>query len=90
VSSFITTPRQLGAAIRQARRDAGLTQQELAVRARVSRRWLGMVESGKAPRAELGLVLSVLSTLGVGLNVIQKPELTGEEARVAQYLGVLR
>ena len=86
MSSFITTPRQLGAAIHQARRDAGLTQQELAVRARVSRRWIGMVESGKAPRAELGLVLSVLSTLGIGLDVVRKPELTGEEARAAQYV----
>jgi len=89
MSSFITTAKQLGAAIRQTRRDAGLTQQELAVRARVSRRWLGMVESGKAPRAELGLVLRVLSTLGVGLNLVQKPQLTGEEARAAQYLGIL-
>jgi len=45
-----------------------------------------MVESGKAPRAELGLVLSVLSTLGIGLDVVRKPELTGEEARAAQYV----
>ena len=86
MSSFITTPRQLGAAIRQARLDAGLTQQELAERARVSRRWLGVMESGKAPRAELGHILAVLTTLGAGLRLVDKPELSGEEALAAACL----
>jgi transcriptional regulator with XRE-family HTH domain len=37
----------------------GMTQTDLAARARVSRRWLSDLESGK-PTAEIGLVLKVV------------------------------
>jgi transcriptional regulator with XRE-family HTH domain len=49
------------------RRAAGLTQAELASRARVSTRWLSMFENGKTPGAEISKVLGVLATLGVDL-----------------------
>jgi HTH-type transcriptional regulator/antitoxin HipB len=44
-----------------------MSQQDLAVTAGVSRRWLIDLEAGK-PGAELGLVLSVLNTLGIPLR----------------------
>lgn len=52
--------------VRLARKRRRMSQQDLAVAAGVSRRWLIDLEAGK-PGAELGLVLRVLSTLGVPL-----------------------
>ena len=51
----LTTPAQIGAAIRGARSRQGLTQKDLADQAGVSRRWLIMLESGNGERAELGV-----------------------------------
>lgn len=48
-----------------ARRAAGLTQEQLAREARVSRRWLSLFENGRTPGAELSKVLAVLVVLGV-------------------------
>lgn len=56
-----------GAAIRSARRAAGLTQAELARRAGVGRQWLVALEKGHE-RAELGKVLAVLQALGLDLT----------------------
>ncbi len=53
--------------VRTAREAAGLTQVELARKARVSREWLVQVESGKS-RAEMPRVLDVLSHLGLVLD----------------------
>lgn len=61
------TERQLGAAIRQARTQAGLTQAELAELAGVSRALVSGVESGARPGAELQRVLAILRALGLGL-----------------------
>lgn len=58
---------ELGALIRQVRKQQGLTQQELAAVANVSTRFLHDLESGKSGVA-LGLVLQVLAALGVNLH----------------------
>ena len=60
--------RDVAAAVRGRRKELGLTQAELAARARVSRRWIYQFESGKAT-AELGLVIRVLEQLGLTLEV---------------------
>lgn len=65
----LTTPTQIGAAIRSARTREGLTQSQLAERAGVSRRWLITLESGRSERAELGKVLDTLDALGLDLTV---------------------
>lgn len=57
---------KLGAAIRDARTLHGLTQNELASSAKVSRSWLAKVESGHRG-AEFEQILRVLSALGLGL-----------------------
>lgn len=62
---------KLGAAIRDARTLHGLTQNELASSAKVSRSWLAKVESGHRG-AELEQILRLLSALGLGL-VLQTP-----------------
>jgi y4mF family transcriptional regulator len=58
----------LAAVVRGRRRDLGLSQAELAVRAGVSRKWIYQFESGK-PTADLRLILRVLDALGLILDV---------------------
>jgi HTH-type transcriptional regulator/antitoxin HipB len=64
---FIRTPVDLGAIIRERRRQLGLGQAELAERIGVSRQWIIGVERGRA-RAEIGLLLRTLDTLSIRLN----------------------
>lgn len=82
----LTTPAQIGAATRSARRRAGLTQQQLAERAGVSRRWLIALESGHSERAELGKVLDTLDTLGLDLTVSTTPRATSSLADLLEDL----
>lgn len=67
------TVSQFGAAVREERTRAGLTQQELADRAHVSRRWLGMFENGKNLGAELSKVLTVVQALDRELAMLPSP-----------------
>lgn len=69
VTARLSTPAQIGAAVRSARARQGLTQVELAERAGVSRRWLITLEQGHASRAELGKILDTLDALGLALTV---------------------
>lgn len=64
----VRVPRDLGAAVRGRRRDLGWSQDRVADRADVSRRWLSSLEAGK-PSVELDLVLRVLDALGLELQV---------------------
>jgi HTH-type transcriptional regulator / antitoxin HipB len=64
----INSIRDLAAAARGRRLELGLSQSELATRARVSRQWISEFESGK-PSAELGLVIRLLDALGLRLDV---------------------
>jgi y4mF family transcriptional regulator len=64
---LIRTPADLGAVIRDRRKQLGLGQAELAERIGVSRQWVVGIERGRA-RAELGLVLRTMDTLGVRLE----------------------
>lgn len=64
----IRNPTDLGAFIRDRRAQLGLDQVELAEKAGTSRKWLIEVEQGK-PRAEIGLILRTLKSLGVSLDL---------------------
>jgi len=64
----IKSIRDLAAAVRGRRRDLGLTQAELAMRAGVSRKWVYEFEAGK-PAAELRLILRVIDVLGLTLEL---------------------
>jgi HTH-type transcriptional regulator / antitoxin HipB len=64
---FIRTPADLGAAIRDRRKQLGLDQSTLAKRIGVSRQWLIEVERGH-PRAAMGLVLRAIDALGIRLD----------------------
>lgn len=65
----IRTPRQLGAIVREHRREFGLTQRELAERSRVSERLISSLETGDAKGIRLDKLLAVLDALHLSLNV---------------------
>lgn len=64
----VRTATDLGAFIRERRVKLGMDQSELAEKAGTSRKWIVEVEQGK-PRAEIGLILRTLKTLGVSLDI---------------------
>lgn len=70
--SAVSTAAELGRALRARRISQGLTQQELAERAHVSRPWLVRLEGGH-PSAELGLVIAVARALGLMLELADEP-----------------
>ncbi len=63
-------PRALGLAVRERRRELGLSQQGLAERIGVSRQWVIDLEAGKE-RVELGLVMRALR--GLDLRALVEP-----------------
>ncbi len=58
----------LAAIVRGRRKDLRWSQEELARRAGVSRKWIYDFEAGKAT-AQLGLILRVLDVLGLAVDV---------------------
>jgi HTH-type transcriptional regulator/antitoxin HipB len=66
----VNTLRDLAAIARGRRQELGLSQAELAARARVSRQWVSTFESGKAT-AEIGLVIRLLEALDLRLAVTE-------------------
>jgi HTH-type transcriptional regulator/antitoxin HipB len=81
----IRTAADLGAFIRERRTKLGMDQVALAEKAGTSRKWLVEVEQGK-PRAEIGLILRTLKTLGVSIDLAadttHKTSATGETKNV--------
>jgi HTH-type transcriptional regulator / antitoxin HipB len=68
----IRSPQQLGAALRAARKQLGLTQPQLALAAGVGVRFIVDLEAGK-PTLRLAYVLRVIDALGgeIQLNGLQ-------------------
>ncbi|WP_411731730.1 helix-turn-helix domain-containing protein [Paeniglutamicibacter sp.] len=61
---FLATVDSVAEAVREGRKEKGWTQAELAVKAKVGRRFIVELESGHM-RAELGKVLGVLRVLDI-------------------------
>jgi HTH-type transcriptional regulator/antitoxin HipB len=78
----ITNARQLGAVVRAARKQRGLSQQALAADADVSRAWLARFETGH-PAASIDPIFRVLRALGVGLDVTERRTSDAESALLA-------
>jgi HTH-type transcriptional regulator/antitoxin HipB len=64
----MTTPLEIGQAVRRARKSMGLRQDELAAAAGVGLRFLVELERGK-PTVQLGRTLAVLAALGLDLRI---------------------
>lgn len=75
----LRTTADLGAFVRNERTNQGLTQSELAKKARVSREWLLRMEAG-AVRAETARALRVVAALGYGLTPVPLPARNPENA----------
>lgn len=67
----IRTAQELGALVRERRDNLGLTQLEVAERARVTREWLVRFENGKSTVA-LTRVLDVLTALDLAIDVEER------------------
>jgi y4mF family transcriptional regulator len=67
-SVSVTTPEELGAALKAARLARGLRLEDLALAAGVGRRFLGELERGK-PTVHLAETLRVAQALGVSLTL---------------------
>lgn len=63
----------LGSVLRRARKNHGLTQAEAADRIGASRAWVNRVEAGRAPRAELSLLLRYLRAVDLSLFAEPSP-----------------
>jgi HTH-type transcriptional regulator / antitoxin HipB len=72
----VRSTRDLAGTARGRRADLGISQNELARRAGVSRKWIYEFEAGK-PAVELALVLRVLDALGLTLDLGKTPERGG-------------
>jgi y4mF family transcriptional regulator len=62
----------LGRAIKDARLEVGLTQQQLAERAGISRAWLARVEAGHR-KAEIEYLMRTVAALGLSLALAPMP-----------------
>jgi HTH-type transcriptional regulator/antitoxin HipB len=81
----IQTTRDLGAAIRQARKEQGLSQGALAKAVRVHQPKISAIERG-APGVRVGLVLRILRALNLSLTLtapaaLDKPRRSGPKQR---------
>lgn len=74
---LVCTPADLGAVVRDRRRQLKLLQADFAKQIGVSRQWLIALEGGHA-RAELGLVLRALDALNIRFDATV--EQTGSQA----------
>lgn len=81
---YLTTWTELGPAVRDYRRGAGLTQSDLARRSGVSRASINAMENGSANPS--GAVIDkVLRALGLG--IVLRPRPAGDAAVLAGILG---
>ena len=62
------TPKQVGALIRQTRKNLGVTQKDLALTSGTGLRFVIDLEKGKET-CEIGKALTVLQTLGIKLTL---------------------
>jgi HTH-type transcriptional regulator/antitoxin HipB len=68
LKNFVRIPRDLGHAIRQARREKNLTQADLAMRSGVWQETISKVEAGRGG-AKLDTILALLAALDLELLV---------------------
>ncbi len=76
----IRSPRQLGDALRAARKQLGLTQPQLALAAGVGVRFIVDLEAGK-PTLRLENVLRVIDALGGEIELRDLPSVVADDQR---------
>ena len=71
------TPEKIGQYIRETRKSAWISQQDLALASGVGVRFIVDLEKGK-PTCQLGKVLTVLHTLGIQMTLPFPPVMRGK------------
>lgn len=84
---YIVTPRQIGLTIRERRRERGLTQEELAEAAHVSRTFVIRLEKGMAAALYPEKLIAVLDALGLRLALVGEGSDRPRESGSAQPSG---
>lgn len=74
---IVRSPEDLGRAIGELRRAQGLTQNQMATRAGISREWLAQLERGR-PSRSLSVMLRLIRRLGGDLVVVSVKADDGE------------
>lgn len=82
----MSTPTELGAAIRSSRQTLGMTQAQVARKAGVARAFVVDVENGRRTGAELWRVLAVLRAVGLGVLTAPLPAPDPQEDVLARLL----
>lgn len=85
----VTTVHHIQASVRGRRKDLGLSQELLARRAGVSRKWLSEFERGTTTAVELPLVLRVLAALGLAVEICANDAGHAEESTELEQSGEL-
>lgn len=88
IAMDVNSLRDLAALARGRRLELGLSQADLAARARVSRQWVSAFESGKAT-AEVGLVIRLLDALDLRMTVAEAGALAPARGRAPVDLDAL-
>ncbi len=78
----------LGAQVRLARKQRGMTEVDLAERAGIARSTLQLIEKGN-PRVEIGLVFEAATLAGVSLFVPEATSLGAQIERLEDKLALL-
>lgn len=76
----VSTARELGALVKQRRRELGMSQVALAQDVGVTRQWISALEQGRVEA--FGPVLRTLGALGLVLDVVEDDAPAGEGTRV--------
>lgn len=83
---YVTAPRQIAYPLRQRRKDLGMTQEDLARTAGVSRQLVNKTEAGLTPGIGLDRLLRMLEALGLSLAVVSPNDADIEYLPVARAI----
>lgn len=88
--SVAKNPRELGLGVRAMRKEAGMTQAELAESAGVSRRWLITLERGSSGTSEIGKVFDTLQALRAEMTLTPRAQKQTSNKQAQNALAAIR
>lgn len=75
MQALLVSPKDIGAALRDMRKQRGLTQRELGRRVGLDQKKVSLIENGN-PNIRVDSLLRLLSALGAGITVQVKADVT--------------
>lgn len=86
---FLHTPERVAEAVRSGRREASLSQADLAAKAGTGRRFIVDLGSGH-PTAQLGKTLAVLEALGITVAALPSPPAPDKDVDLDEVIDQFR